>query len=380
MSSLLVWSFIAVGVTLLVSAIAMVLAKGPPARSSRKDRAAPVPRPEEAGGTRSPNRQGYANDRNGLANELDDRLEDVSSLTIPSPESSPTEVDAILIDMIRQASELPSAVLELSNLMREPDVPVRRVAEIVGTDPVLSARILRVANSAAVGRGKVTSLHQAVVFLGFNQVWILVNQMLTARSMKSAVRMDPSVMKSLWRHAAATATCAKHILLQLGCWHDEIGPLTMTCALLHDVGKFLLRGLGPMGQDETAQEGGEEVRHIVFRELEEYGTTHCRAGYLLSTYWNLPERISTTIAYHHHPPFSNWEDIPIHVRRPVILVALSDILANITGHAEGMPLSWRLHPGLVQDAGLPSSPSSLLTKELLADLRTTEKLLGEGGA
>ncbi len=312
---------------------------------------------------------------------LDVRLLDCSSIEAPSPEASPTQVDAIFIDLIRQAAELPSAVLELSSLLRQPDVPVRKIAEMVGTDPVLSARILRVANSAGVGRGKVNSLHQAIVYLGFNQVWILVNQMLTARSMQPVTKMDPVIMKTLWRHAAATATCAKHVLLELGHWNSPMGPMVMTCALLHDVGKFLLRGLSSIKKD-TPQGDAEQPytpEHILFREQKEYGINHCRIGYLLSTYWNLPEKICTTIAYHHHSAFSNWEDIPIHVKKTVLLVALSDILANLAGYAEGMPVAWRLHPEFLNELGLSSPVSSLLTKELWADLRFTEKLIEAGG-
>ncbi len=298
----------------------------------------------------------------------------------PSPEAGPTKIDAIFIDLIRQATELPSAVLELSSLLREPDVPVRKIAEAVETDPVLSARILRVVNSAGLGRGKINSLHQAIVYLGFNQTWLLVNQMLTARSMKPLANLDPIIMRTLWIHAAVTSTCAKYLLLKLGFMYSPIGPTVMTCALMHDVGKFLLRGLGPFQKDKLEDETGQTPpEHVLFSENKQYGINHCRVGYLLSTYWNLPEQICTTIAYHHHASFSNWQDIPIHVKRHVALVALSDILANLAGYSEGESIAWDLHPDFAKELNLKVNVSSLLTRELKRDLKNTEKLINAGG-
>ncbi len=274
-------------------------------------------------------------------------------------------------------------MLELSGLLRDPDVPAKKIAEAVETDPVLSARILRVANSAGLGRGKVNSLHQAIVYLGFNQTWLLVNQMLTARSMQPLARVDPVTMRTLWLHAAAASTCAKHVLLKLGYRYGPIAPTVMTCALMHDVGKIMLRGLSPLKMEaepgESGRTGGTAPEHILFSEMKQYGINHCRVGYLLSTYWSLPEKICTTIAYHHHACFSNWHEIPIHVKMHVGLVALSDILANLAGYSEGEPAAWRLHPALARELNLAYPVSSLLTRELKRDLRNTEKLINAGG-
>ena len=121
------------------------------------------------------------------SDEPDELIEviDCSSIEIPSPERPYTKIDAVLIDFIRQGVELPSAVLELSRLLQDPDVGARQVSEVASTDPVLSARLLRIVNSPAFSTGKIRSLQQAIALLGFNQVWILVNQMLTARSITS---------------------------------------------------------------------------------------------------------------------------------------------------------------------------------------------------
>jgi len=307
---------------------------------------------------------------------------DCTSMEIPGPERPCTKIDAVIIDLIRQGNELPSAALELSRLLQDPEVGARQVSEVASTDPVLSVHLLRIANSAAFSTGKIKSLQQAIALLGFNQVWILVNQMLMARSMRHINNFDNIEIRSLWRHAAATATCAKHLLLRLGYGGSSIGAMVLTCALLHDVGKFLLRGLKPhqsVNQELSDNTESSSIPSIV-AENDLFGIDHCRVGFLLSTYWKLPEEICTTIAYHHHGSFANWEDVPQRVRKEVLLVAVSDFMANVTGYYEANPTTCKLPAALMDILGLKYPIHDLITRKLRQDLRHTEMLIEEASA
>jgi HD-like signal output (HDOD) protein len=313
----------------------------------------------------------------GQSDELIEVI-DCSSIEIPSPERPYTEIDAVLIDLIRQGVELPSAALELSRLLQDPEVGAKQVSEVASTDPVLSARLLRIANSPAFSTGKIRSLQQAIALLGFNQVWILVNQMLTARSIQHVTNLDNRDMYSLWQHAAATATCAKHLLLKLGYVKSPKGSMVLTSALLHDVGKFLLKVLEPHHvNQETLVDSESSCLPSIMMEDASLGIDHCRVGFLLTTYWSLPEEICTIIAYHHHGSFSNWEDCPNHVREQVLLVALSDLMANIAGYYEANPVACELPAKLTDVLGLKVPVRDLITRELKRDLRHTETLIKE---
>ncbi len=300
---------------------------------------------------------------------------DVSHLERPSPERPITDEDAALIDIIRQSPELPSAIMELSQMLRDPEANIRRVVELISTDPVLSAKVLRVVNSAAYGQLRVTSLQQAVVLLGFNNVWLLVTQMLTSSAVKPFAELDQQEIKALWRHAAAASVCARHLLFFTGMTTSQIGPTVFTCSLLHDVGKFLLKGLGG-GQEHMDKEQPCET-FSVLEEEQVYGLDHCRMGYLLSTYWKLPELICTTIGYHHHPSFGNWHEVPRHARKTVAFVALSDFLAKKTNYWDESPCGFNISQDALEFIGLdkPGSINKLLTKELKRDLRQTEALI-----
>ncbi len=301
---------------------------------------------------------------------------DVSDMARPSPERPITDEDAALIDIIRQSPELPSAILELSQMLRDPAANIRRVVELISTDPVLSAKVLRVVNSAAYGQLRVTSLQQAVVLLGFNNIWLLATQMLTSTAVRPFAELEQGQIKALWRHAAATSVCARHLLFSAGLTTSEIGPTVFTCSLLHDVGKFLLRGLGRTGHVHSDTENPCSNFSVLLEE-QVYGLDHCRMGYLLSTYWKLPELICTTIGYHHHPSFSNWQEIPRHARKTVGFVAMSDCLAKKAGYWDESPCVFDLPKEAYSFLGLDKigPVNKLLTRDLKRDLRQTEALI-----
>ncbi len=303
--------------------------------------------------------------------------------TVPSPERPVTDTDAVIVDLIRQAPELPSAVLELSRALRDPEANLHSIVELVSTDPVLSAKILRVTNSAAYSLQKITSLQQAIVLLGFQNIWILVNQLMTSKVLQPFARIEREEMAVLWKHAAAVAVCAKQILLSAGYVTHEIAPTVLTCALMHDVGKFLLRGLQPVRKEnDDLQEGQQAILPTVIDEEGRYGINHCRLGYLLSTYWKLPEQVCTTIGFHHHASFDNYKEIPRHVLPVVAMVALADSVAGAAGYHDGRPVAITVLPEVLESAGLVLDPDpvSYLNHSLLKDLKHMEVLTQSSAA
>ena len=303
-----------------------------------------------------------------------------TSFVARSPEIATSAVDAVLIDLIRQAFELPSGLMELSHLLRDYDSSIKEITKLVSTDPALSSSLLRIANSAAVGRGKITSLQKAILLLGYNQVWILVNQMLTSRAMKPIAKLDPASMKRLWLHGAATAVCAKHILLRLGLLGTGAGSTAMTCALIHDVGKFMLRGFNEFDYTLLQTKGKDpdqdvSERSLIELEYEFYSIDHTRVGYLLSTYWGLPEEVCTVIGYHHYPFSSNYQEAPSHVAREISIVAYADYLAQAAGYYEYKYGISALNPDAMRSIGVIPPFAAMLDGKMINELRSTARLI-----
>lgn len=106
-------------------------------------------------------------------------------------------------DHRRQPRRLRAAEVQCIELLRlldcdEPDA--HRISEVVGTDPALAVRLLRMVNSSAFGlRYKVDSLTQAVTLLG--------PQPLPALVMASLIDSNPKTLDSLWSILARALAC-----------------------------------------------------------------------------------------------------------------------------------------------------------------------------
>ena len=134
----------------------------------------------------------------------------------------------------------PDVALRVQQALADPEISADQVARVVGSDPVFSARLLKVANSAmlnAVGV-QIKDLRIAIMRLGFNMAYniavsIAVEQVMNA---STADRLHP-YLKKLWHHSVEVAAYSYVIANKLtGINPDE----AMLAGLLHDIGKYYI--------------------------------------------------------------------------------------------------------------------------------------------
>jgi HD-like signal output (HDOD) protein len=161
----------------------------------------------------------------------------------------------------------------------------RSVGEATEADPVLTARLLRLANSAMYAlRVPVTNGHRAVAVLGFS----------TVRALAAVVTGGEHLHRvpdRFWEHSAAVAAAARTLAPRLGVPADD----AFAVGLLHEMGVALLEGLDPGGWDrvEAAGAGPEAERHV-------FGITHDEAVAQVFTAWRLPSSMVEAVSGHTH--------------------------------------------------------------------------------
>jgi putative nucleotidyltransferase with HDIG domain len=166
------------------------------------------------------------------------------------------------------------------------------LADVLQRDPALSARVLRLANSAYFRLARpVTEVRAACIVLGFDTVRALAVGLSAldtlSKSVGSALDLD-----AFWRHSVAVATAAQGITRRAGL-ED---PGTAFCAgVLHDVGKLLLASVDPDRWRRAAATGGLEA------ERAEFGTDHAEVGAWIGERWHFPPEIVEAIGGHHAP-------------------------------------------------------------------------------
>ncbi|HXH60916.1 MAG TPA: HDOD domain-containing protein [Fimbriimonadaceae bacterium] len=217
-------------------------------------------------------------------------------------------VPITLDDIVSRTSDLPTFSASALEVMRQADSATARaesLAEIISQDQSLSARVLRLANSAYYGlERKITNLPEGVVVLGTRTIKNLAMVAATYPWMSRPLRGYGLEPKQLWHHSFGTALGSQLIAKMSGKCDDQTA---FTSGLLHDIGKVALCVW--IDEKLRAIVYYAEREGITFDEAERkiLGYDHCEVGERLAENWNLPEDVMLAIRYHHSP-----SDCPTH--------------------------------------------------------------------
>ena len=217
----------------------------------------------------------------------------------------PAEPQRRCPDVLESLPPLPPVALRVVQVTQDPRASAADLATVVASDPALSARILRVANSAAYRAvQEVTSVQAALVRLGFVQARnIALSAALTgayAPDQRNALfRID-----EFWRHSLAVAFRSAELAAQ----RPQLDvPTAFTAGLLHDIGRLALYYADPAGMDQAVAAVLAGTATLEAAELAETGYRHGDVGGALCRRWGLPERIAEAAAGHHdHKPSSAY--------------------------------------------------------------------------
>ncbi len=195
---------------------------------------------------------------------------------------------------------LVSILRKIQRLMADERAGARDLAAALHTDPVLTAKILRLVNAAAMGlERKVANLDEAVVFLGYARLKAVAAGTL-ALDILQARRLNPCWDPvALWTHALGTAAAAGALQTQF--LPERPAADLFTAGLLANIGRILLE---QWFQEETARIHAVAVEQqvpMIEAERRVLGTTHAEVGFWVAEAWHFDEPLARIIRYHHGP-------------------------------------------------------------------------------
>jgi putative nucleotidyltransferase with HDIG domain len=202
------------------------------------------------------------------------------------------------VDLVEDLSRLPAqpaAALKVLRLVEDPRSSSADLARLIEADPVLSARVMRLANAPYYGLSrKVASASRAVVLLGFSTVRAL------AVSAACSLLADDSALgpAGFWSHSVAVAASASVIANELGVPTGE----AFSAGLLHDLGVALLFRRDRAGYLELVARAEHDPASILQLEQEQLGITHPEAGAAALETWRFPPAFVRAVSHHHDPP------------------------------------------------------------------------------
>ena len=224
--------------------------------------------------------------------------------TAPRTCLNPLDTLDKILDGATDLAALPQVVMRVMDLTNDPKATAQDLEKIIALDQALAARILTLANSSYYGLPRrVSTLREAVVFLGFKTLRNLAMTITTFNMFLGRSDTPALARRALWRHSVDTAQCARVIvgLLQPAAQEAVGADQAYTCGLLHDVGKMALdQSRHALFVAITQIAGTHHVRYSRI-EAEVLAFTHGQIGAALATRWNLPPMLCEAIAFHHTP-------------------------------------------------------------------------------
>ena len=218
-----------------------------------------------------------------------------------------------------QVASLPTIYTKIEEAINSPHCSNQYLVDILSEDTALSAKLLRLANSAMFNfPSKIDSVSQAITIIGTQQLRALV----LASSVMTMFKDIPEElinMESFWRHSVACAVCARVIASLRRAANIEYFFLA---GLLHDIGRLVMFKEIPVEMSQAMQQAKSSEKLLFITEKELLGFTHAKLGGMLLKEWKLPTQLIESTAFHHTPRSSN------EFKDEVAVVHVADIIAN----------------------------------------------------
>lgn len=189
---------------------------------------------------------------------------------------------------------LPKMVGQIQEMIRDYNVDLNKIADVISGDPAILAQVLKVVNSAYYGLpAEVTKVRMAVAFLGLNEVYRIVLSLAVVNNLAIKQKKE---LDRFWFHSFFSATCTKHLAKR---FEPLLSPEELwSAAMLHDIGKLVYLKFFPEHYD--ALKGYCNKQGCTFSEAETHLSFPMSAylGTLLCDHWRLPEQVRRACAFH----------------------------------------------------------------------------------
>jgi HD-like signal output (HDOD) protein len=209
---------------------------------------------------------------------------------------------------VQDMPTLPVIAAKILEVLDDPDSSASDLKKVISLDSVLTARLLRMVNSAFYGfPRRIDSLTNAIVILGFNNVRSLALSVSILDFFENAAARSKRLdYTALWKHSVGVAFCSRLLARKTMPDFTEQG---FVAGLLHDIGIIVVDNCFRDQFTLCLAATSAERRPLQEIEKEIMGFTHAEIGQYAAEKWLLPQNLVEAIGYHHNPAkaTSNFE-------------------------------------------------------------------------
>ncbi len=274
-----------------------------------------------------------------------------------------------ILARVERLKPIPALALRIINAAGNPDTPISQIVSLIKMDEILTAKILKRANSVYHKRlaAAVNSIDDAVLNLGFHNI---VNIVLAETAGDHLINVGDGygiARGELWRHSVACAAVAMRLSKLTG--FSEVEPLFTSC-IVHDIGKSVLDFF--IAEKRAEIRGTASIGKASFTkvEIEMLGFDHASIGALILEKWALPESIVSAVRWHHEPENGgDFSELAWHVH-------ISDLICLMVGVGLGVDgLSYEGRMERLSKYGIKEADLQKLLIIAIEELEHADKLL-----
>ena len=224
---------------------------------------------------------------------------------------------------IRQLESMPAQAARAFQLASDPKAKGADFVKVIESDEVISARIIRIANSVYFFRGTpAADIDKAVANIGLDEL----RGLLSASMLRNLLQGRHPAREQVWANSVATAICCRTLSRFTNIPEGE----AFLCGLLHDVGKLIMIRRGGDLYDKVIRKVGTEQKTFCEAEEEIFEINHVEVGTWVAETWTFPRNIIRAIGGHHN----SWTKDPKlkgKATSTAMLVKAGDTLAHALG-------------------------------------------------
>ncbi|HEY3308738.1 MAG TPA: HDOD domain-containing protein [Desulfuromonadaceae bacterium] len=224
-----------------------------------------------------------------------------------------------MVEKIDDLPTIPVVATQVLQLLDQPDVSIEEVADLMLSDQVMTARVMKLINSPVYKSGnEITSLKRALVYLGLRHI----REVALTTSVINAFDVSSGAFEisSFWEHSFGVGMVSKIIADKIGYQDLEKAYIA---GIIHDLGEVFLSHYMRDEFQQVLDSIKNKPLKLVDAEAQQLGTSHCEIGLCMARKWNFPEVYCEVIALHHTPAEATLD--------PVLcaIVNLSDLFCSV---------------------------------------------------
>lgn len=251
---------------------------------------------------------------------------------------------ARLVGRLERLPSLPDLYVRMVERMADPECSIDEIGDLVARDISMTARILKLVNSAFFGlRQHVASPREAVNYLGLDSVKALVLS-INAFAQYEDNPLGGISLETLWNHSLMTAGYAKVIGRAEAMSPREIEE-SFVSGMLHDTGKLVFAANFSSDYADVFASIAESSDTLIAAEESVFDANHAEIGGHLLRLWGLPEPIVDAVTWHHQPARCPEQSVG-----PLTCVHVANVWSHLdSAHA---PAAAQLDSGYLDRLGL----------------------------